>query len=224
MAAVTPVMGDGKSKSRAPSPDSPKHFLKRQTSCKEGEGYESDFPVQINTSIRHSPSDPALNRPNTGQTRTSMARNFINSGAHSARNSGGKKINRAQVQPNPKVEIRVQQLRPSVETTEKDDFVPMTPDKAVGLDVDDFLPSRYGGSTRLGCSQGLPDMSEAEVINSIMRGHDSMMTVLNGRHRSLQIIYSLWHNKDVKTAIDSAVAMNDLSVIVDLLGVLTLKP
>uniref|UniRef100_A0A0C9QVJ2 Katanin p80 WD40 repeat-containing subunit B1 n=1 Tax=Fopius arisanus TaxID=64838 RepID=A0A0C9QVJ2_9HYME len=225
MAAVTPVMGDGKSKSRAPSPDSPKHFLKRQTSCKEGEGYESDFPVQINTSIRHSPSDPALNRPNTGQTRTSMARNFINSGALSARNSvGGKKINRAQVQPNPKVDIRVAQLRPNVETTEKNDFVPMSPDKPVGLDVDDFLPNRYGGSARLGCSQGLPEMSEAEVINSIMRGHDSMMTVLNNRHRSLQIIYSLWHSKDVKSAIDSAVTMNDLSVIVDLLGVLTLKP
>ena len=44
-------------------------------------------------------------------------------------------------------------------------------------------------------------MSEAEVLSSIMRGHDSMMTVMSGRHRSLQIIYSLWHNKDLKACV-----------------------
>ena len=47
MAAVSPVMDDRKLKNRAPSPDSPKQYLKRQSSCKEGEhGYESDYPVQ----------------------------------------------------------------------------------------------------------------------------------------------------------------------------------
>lgn len=48
MAAISPVMDDGKIKNRAPSPDSPKHcLLKRQSSCKEGEqGYESDYPIQ----------------------------------------------------------------------------------------------------------------------------------------------------------------------------------
>lgn len=45
MAAVSPVMDDGKLKSRANSPDYPKHLLKRQSS-KDGEGYESDFPVK----------------------------------------------------------------------------------------------------------------------------------------------------------------------------------
>ncbi|XP_034941846.1 katanin p80 WD40 repeat-containing subunit B1 isoform X2 [Chelonus insularis] len=227
MAAVSPSVmgGDGKSKSRAPSPDSPKHFFKRQSSCKDGEhGYESDFPVQINTNIKHSPSDPALNRPNTGQTRSnSMARNFINSGPLSARNlAPAKKNNRAQIAPNPKVDIRVPQLKQ--EAVEKDDFVPMIPDKPIGLDVDDFLPSTFSGLARLGCNQVLSETSEVEIMNSLMRGqHDSMMAVLTNRQRSLQIIYSLWHNKDVKSAIDSAVAMNDLSVIVDLLGVLNLK-
>lgn len=96
----------------------------------------------------------------------------------------------------------------------------------------------------------LTEMSEAEVLNSMMRSHESMMAVLKSRHRSLQIIYSLWHNKDLKVptvadwrmqfskvesiekhewswfqaAVDSAVAMNDLAVIVDLLSILTLKP
>lgn len=96
----------------------------------------------------------------------------------------------------------------------------------------------------------LTEMSEAEVLNSMMRSHESMMAVLKSRHRSLQIIYSLWHNKDLKVilyltpfknvqdkykenikmyywfqaAVESAVAMNDLAIIVDLLGILTLKP
>ncbi|XP_012274168.1 katanin p80 WD40 repeat-containing subunit B1 isoform X2 [Orussus abietinus] len=228
MAAISPVIDDGKMKNRAPSPDSPKHYLKRQTSCREGEeNYESDYPVQINN-IRHSPSDPALNRPNTAQSRsTAMSRNFVNSSMLSARNHGAmKKVNKAQVQPNPKVEIRIPQVRPSVDDKEKDDFVPINAERSYGLDVEDFLPSHVAGPSSLGYTQAgvLPQMSEAEVLNSMMRGHDSMMAILTNRQRSLQIIYSLWHSKDLKSAIESAVAMNDPAVIVDLLGVLTLKP
>ncbi|XP_076242540.1 katanin p80 isoform X2 [Calliopsis andreniformis] len=233
MAAVLPVMDDGKLKNRAPSPDSPKHYLKRQSSCRDGEqGYESDYPVQIN-SIRHSPSDPALNRPNSAQSRsTSLNRNFATSTSLSARNAStttttfAKKSNKAQVPPNPKVDVRASQLRPNVENTEKEEFVPMSADKPYGLDVETFLPNHYASSTAFGYPPVgvLNEMSEAEVLNSMMRGHESMMAVLTSRHRSLQIIYSLWHNKDLKAAVESAVAMNDLSVIVDLLGILTLKP
>lgn len=234
MAAVIPVMDDGKLKNRVPSPDSPKHYLKRQCSRDSAEqGYESDYPVQIN-SIRHSPSDPALNRPNTTQSRsTSLNRNFAASTALSARNasattSSTRKPNKAQIPPNPKVDIRVSQIRNNIEDTEKEEeeLVPMSADKPYGLDVENFLPHSYTGSTVLGYSQMgvLTEMSEAEVLNSMMRSHDSMMAVLKSRHRSLQIIYSLWHNKDLKAALESAVAMNDLAVIVDLLGILTLKP
>nr|XP_050846369.1 katanin p80 WD40 repeat-containing subunit B1 isoform X3 [Vespula vulgaris] len=233
MAAVIPVMDDGKLKNRVPSPDSPKHYLKRQNSCRESEqGYESDYPVQINN-IRHSPSDPALNRPNTAQSRsTSLNRNFANSASLSARNtattgtSTSKKNNKLQVLPTPKVDT-VTQLRSPIDDIEKEEFVPMSADKPFGLDVETFLPkSSYAGSTGLAYSQMgvLAEMSEAEVLNSMMRGHEPMMAVLTSRHRSLQIVYSLWHNKDLKSAIDSAVAMNDLAIIVDLLGILTLKP
>ncbi|XP_012235415.1 katanin p80 WD40 repeat-containing subunit B1-like isoform X2 [Linepithema humile] len=231
MAAVIPVMDDGKLKSRVPSPDSPKHYLRRQHSSRDGEqGYESDYPVQINN-IRHSPSDPALNRPNTAQSRsTSLNRNFATSTstALSARNASTttrKSLNKAQVPPNPKVDVRVSQIRSNVEDTEKEELVPMSADKPYGLDVENFLPHSYTGSTALGYStmSVLTEMSEAEVLNSMMRSHESMMAVLKSRHRSLQIIYSLWHNKDLKAAVDSAVAMNDLAIIVDLLGILTLK-
>nr|XP_012148526.1 PREDICTED: katanin p80 WD40 repeat-containing subunit B1 isoform X4 [Megachile rotundata] len=230
MAAVLPVMDDGKIKNRAPSPDSPKHYLKRQSSCRDGEqGYESDYPVQINN-IRHSPSDPALNRPNSAQSRsTSLNRNFPTSASRNATTAttfATKKSNKAQVPPNPKVEIRTPQLRPNIETTEKEEFIPINTDKPFGLDVEAFLPNHFASSAGLGYTPMgvLNEMSEAEVLNSMMRGHEPMMTILTNRHRSLQIIYSLWHNKDLKAAVQSAVAMNDLAVVVDLLGILTLKP
>ncbi|XP_020283802.1 katanin p80 WD40 repeat-containing subunit B1 isoform X2 [Pseudomyrmex gracilis] len=229
MAAVIPVMDDGKIKNRVPSPDSPKHYLKRQSSRDGEQGYESDYPVQIN-SIRHSPSDPALNRPNTAQSRsTSLNRNFATSTMLSARNvstSTRKLPNKAQIPPNPKIDIRVSQIRGNVDDAERDELVPMSADKPYGLDVDNFLPHSYTGSTSLGYSQMgvLTEMSEAEVLNSMMRSHESMMAIFKSRHRSLQIVYSLWHNKDLKAAVESAVAMNDLAVIVDLLGILTLKP
>lgn len=66
-----------------------------------------------------------------------------------------------------------------------------------------ILQHSYTGSASLGYSQigVLTEMSEAEVLNSMMRSHDSMMAVLKSRHRSLQIIYSLWHSKDLKVVI-----------------------
>ncbi|XP_016840722.1 katanin p80 WD40 repeat-containing subunit B1 isoform X2 [Nasonia vitripennis] len=246
MAAVSPVMDDGKLKSRANSPDYPKHLLKRQSSCKDGEqGYESDFPVKIH-SLKHSPSDPQLNRPNTAQSRT-YGRNFVasstpplsarNNNHHNGHTNGPASArrpppNKAQVAPSPKTEIRVAQLKPSVmqqqETPDKHhvEIISMTSDKPYGLDVDSFLPKNYSGQTSLEYGQMgvFAEMSEAEVLNTMMRGHESMMAVLTSRQRSLQIIYSLWQNKDMKSAVDSAVAMNELSVIVDLLGVLVLKP
>lgn len=99
-------------------------------------------------SIRHSPSDPALNRPNTAQSRsTSLNRNFATSTALSARNpsttassSSTRKPNKAQVPPNPKLDVRVSQIRNSVEDTEKEELVPMSADKPYGLDVENFLP------------------------------------------------------------------------------------
>ena len=62
-----------------------------------------------------------------------------------------------------------------------------------------FIQKSY--SKTFGYQQTFPDMSEAEVLSSIVRGHDSMMAVLTSRQRSLQIIYSLWHNKDLKVNI-----------------------
>lgn len=94
--------------------------------------------------IRHSPSDPALNRPSTAQSRTtSIGRNFVNSSPLSARNiSTSRKTNKAQVAPNPKTDTRIAQLRPTINNVEKEEFVPMTADRPYGLDMETFLPVR----------------------------------------------------------------------------------
>jgi hypothetical protein len=102
--------------------------------------------------LKHSPSDPQLNRPNTGQQSRSIGRNFVATTPLSARNhhnsngstSARRPPNKAQVAPNPKVDIRVAQLRPSVqETHEKHvEFISMTANKPYGLDVESFLPVR----------------------------------------------------------------------------------
>lgn len=107
----------------------------------------NDFSRRINN-IRHSPSDPALNRPNTAQSRsTSLNRNFATSTVLSARNastttslSTRKPPNKAQISPNPKIDIRVSQIRNNVEETDKEELVPMSADKPYGLDVENFLP------------------------------------------------------------------------------------
>jgi len=43
------------------------------------------------------------------------------------------------------------------------------------------------------------EMSETEVTSSILKGHESMMTVLANRGRQLEIVYKLWQSKDAKT-------------------------
>lgn len=45
------------------------------------------------------------------------------------------------------------------------------------------------------------DMSETEALENIMRGHNSMMAVLNSRHRSLLFIKNVWQNKDKKVGV-----------------------
>ena len=65
------------------------------------------------------------------------------------------------------------------------------------------------------------EMSEIEVIDNMMRGHESMMAVLSSRHRSLQIINSLWHNKDMK--VNNFINIKILFVIINLFFFLSLR-
>lgn len=71
----------------------------------------------------------------------------------------------------------------------------------------------------MGGHQQLPTMSEAEVLGVMMRGHEPMKAMLAVRQRSLKIVLAQFRSKDFKAAVETAVSMNDLSIIVDLLGV-----
>lgn len=58
----------------------------------------------------------------------------------------------------------------------------------------------------------------------MMGGHESMMAVLATRQRSLQIFHSMWVSKNLTVALESTVAVGDLSVILDILNVIVLRP
>lgn len=208
------------------SPD-PREPARRHSTSREHQDlsdHESEFPIKL-SSIHHSVSESNIPRTaatgsNTIQPRVNSKQN-IRSSSHS--NTIGKPVLRET-----KSDRGIQSVMTPASTPVAaapaitDDFVPMTADRPSGLDIDDFLPKTY--QKGLQYSQTVPDMSEAEVLSSIMRGHDSLMAILESRTRNLQIVYSLWQNKDLKSAVDAAVNMSDNSVIVDFLGVITHKP
>lgn len=98
--------------------------------------------------LRHSPSDPQLNRPTTGNNVRS--RNFTPLSARNQQNNNNngnngpaRRPNKAQIAPSPKTEIRVAQLKPSVQqTVERGEELITIGEKPYGLDVDSFLPVR----------------------------------------------------------------------------------
>ncbi|XP_050361505.1 katanin p80 WD40 repeat-containing subunit B1 isoform X2 [Nymphalis io] len=105
------------------------------------------------------------------------------------------------------------------------EFVPYSIDRPVGLDLDEFLPRGLtAGAGRRGARGAGAEPSEQEVLGVMMRGHDSMMAVLAARQRALQIFHSVRINKSLKSALESVIALEDASVILDILNVMAHKP
>ncbi|XP_021342965.1 katanin p80 WD40 repeat-containing subunit B1-like isoform X2 [Mizuhopecten yessoensis] len=95
---------------------------------------------------------------------------------------------------------------------------PKEPDPIAGIAAEDFLPkSAYGGSTPSG------EPNEEEVLSAVLKGHGAMAQVMSGRSKNIQIVRAMWTSGNTKTAVDSAISMNDQAVLVDLLNVLNLK-
>ncbi|KAG1688799.1 Katanin p80 WD40 repeat-containing subunit B1 [Nymphon striatum] len=133
-------------------------------------------------------------------------------------------IHQKQVQESQKIQqSQIPVPTEDVSKPDKIEYVPTQREKPAGLDVEDFLPKQMQESLRIGMQQQ-PEMSEAEAISSIVRGHDSMIAVLMNRHKNLQIVRALWTNKDMKTAVDSAINMNDAAITVDILNIAVLRP
>lgn len=91
-----------------------------------------------------------------------------------------------------------------------------TRNEPIGLNVADFLPSspnNRGGA-----------LSDEEALSQIKKGHDTMCVMLSSRHKNLQTVRAVWAREDIKSALDAAVSMNDLSIVVDILNIINLQP
>ncbi|CAH1780535.1 unnamed protein product [Owenia fusiformis] len=99
--------------------------------------------------------------------------------------------------------------------------IPASRHEPAGLNMDDFLPKQAQNAA--GGVAKKPNVSEIDALNLIGRGHDSMMAVMSSRQRNLQIVRALWTGGNIKTAVDSAIGMNDQAVVVDVLNILCAK-
>ncbi|XP_076592054.1 katanin p80 WD40 repeat-containing subunit B1 isoform X2 [Chaetodon auriga] len=86
----------------------------------------------------------------------------------------------------------------------------------IGLNVADFLPP--SPNNRAGA------LSDEEALSQIKKGHDTMCVMLSSRRKNLETVRAVWAREDIKSALDTAVSMNDLSIVVDILNIINLQP
>uniref|UniRef100_A0A6P7H0H7 Katanin p80 WD40 repeat-containing subunit B1-like n=1 Tax=Diabrotica virgifera virgifera TaxID=50390 RepID=A0A6P7H0H7_DIAVI len=195
-----------------------KFGLHRQSSCKD----VPEKPPKPTSNIKHSSlSSRASSRKNSFSKPSRNSTSVPNVSKVPNSNSARSSVVKSNTLPQVDIYVNSARVSPEEPTGGDDNvFVPVSIDRPVGLDMDDFLPKNY---TSPGFQQQLPDMSEAEVLGVIMRGHDPIMDILNTRKRSLRLVLTQYRSKDMKTAVESAVAMGDVAVLVDLLGVINTK-
>lgn len=66
-------------------------------------------------------------------------------------------------------------------------------------------------------------MSEGEVLGIIMRGHDAMIDLLSARHKTHKLVFAQYRSKGVKSAMETAVCLDDLPILVDILDIFNKK-
>ncbi|XP_077183426.1 katanin p80 WD40 repeat-containing subunit B1 isoform X1 [Paroedura picta] len=93
--------------------------------------------------------------------------------------------------------------------------IPAARNEPIGLKASDFLPAMK--------NQSLSEIVDDEAMSQIRKGHETMCVVLTSRHKNLDTVRAVWSTGDIKTSVDSAVAINDLSVVVDLLNIVNQK-
>ncbi|KAI8427816.1 hypothetical protein MSG28_002212 [Choristoneura fumiferana] len=169
--------------------------LNRHNSYKET---KSTTDLSTGNNLRQSSSEMSLGPPSLGPRSLSFTRT-------SSENS------RRRVDSVRRENVVSRAVEAAAET--EPEFVPFATDRSVGLDLDEFLPRTLAGAgARRGARGGGAEPSEQEVLGVMMRGHDSMMAVLSARQRALQF------------ALESVIALEDTSVILDILNVMAHKP
>ncbi|NWZ18849.1 KTNB1 protein, partial [Asarcornis scutulata] len=104
--------------------------------------------------------------------------------------------------------------------------IPAARNEPIGLKATDFLPAVK--------NQSQTELVDEEAVSQIRKGHETMCVVLTSRHKNLDTVRAVWSTGDIKArilflpllsqnSVDSAVAINDLSVVVDLLNIVNQK-
>ncbi|NXT22263.1 KTNB1 protein, partial [Syrrhaptes paradoxus] len=101
--------------------------------------------------------------------------------------------------------------------------IPAARNEPIGLKASDFLPAVK--------NQSQTELVDEEAMSQIRKGHETMCVVLTSRHKNLDTVRAVWSTGDIKArrrylrlnSVDSAVAINDLSVVVDLLNIVNQK-
>lgn len=117
--------------------------------------------------------------------------------------------------PNLEVPPRPPAVTPTPAPKAEPAIIPATRNEPIGLKASDFLPAVK-----------IPQQAELvdeDAMSQIRKGHDTMCVVLTSRHKNLDTVRAVWTTGDIKTSVDSAVAINDLSVVVDLLNIVNQK-
>uniref|UniRef100_A0A3P8X168 Katanin p80 WD40 repeat-containing subunit B1 n=1 Tax=Cynoglossus semilaevis TaxID=244447 RepID=A0A3P8X168_CYNSE len=114
--------------------------------------------------------------------------------------------------PPPSPQPAVITARPTTQTN----IIPCSRNESIGLNVADFL---------LFCPNNKrAALTDDEALSQIKKGHDTMCVMLSSRLKNLETVRAVWIREDVKSALESAVSMNDLSIVVDILNIINLQP
>lgn len=76
------------------------------------------------------------------------------------------------------------------------------------VNINDFMPNQ----------ENQRKMDVLDLTNTIEHGHDALMKALKSRYKNTQMIRSMWINGSIKSALDTAVSMNDTGLMADILS------
>ncbi|NWX13997.1 KTNB1 protein, partial [Aegotheles bennettii] len=97
--------------------------------------------------------------------------------------------------------------------------IPAARNEPIGLKASDFLPAVK--------NQSQTELMDEEAMSQIRKGHETMCVVLTSRLKNLDIVRAVWSTNNFsfppQNSVESAVAINDLSVVVDLLNIVNQK-
>ncbi|KAF4525970.1 hypothetical protein B566_EDAN000761 [Ephemera danica] len=186
---------------------------------------ESDFPVKSNN-IRHCPSEPVLHRGSPSPTPPSHHHSRTGSISGPRPPQGGARTDyygsTTDLHPPQRSEPVFRKSMLPYEGPKQQEDVRVSPRASRAGPIRAMVPPQSPDP-----EEALRRMSISEKKHSsldLLRGHDSMNAVLRLRLRNLQIVFHTLSNKDIKAATECAVAIQDISLMVDYLGVITLKP